>query len=93
METTFHGLEFLTAPGRVFTPRATTEALVDAALAHIDERPLRIEISAEQTEGTAVVSVSDNGTQLIDYVSGGSGIDKARTDADDDLNLIETLLA
>jgi release factor glutamine methyltransferase len=37
METTFHGLEFLTAPGRVFTPRRTTEALVDAALAHVGD--------------------------------------------------------
>ena len=55
METTFHGLEFLTAPGRVFTPRATTEALVDAALAHIDERPLRI---ADVGTGSGVIGVS-----------------------------------
>jgi release factor glutamine methyltransferase len=55
METTFHGLEFLTAPGRVFTPRMTTEALVDAALAHIDERPLRI---ADVGTGSGVIGVS-----------------------------------
>jgi release factor glutamine methyltransferase len=55
METSFHGLEFLTAPGRVFTPRATTEALVDAALAHIDERPLRV---ADVGTGSGVIGVS-----------------------------------
>jgi release factor glutamine methyltransferase len=55
METTFHGLEFLTAPGRVFTPRSTTEALVDAALAHIDERPLRI---ADVGTGSGAIGVS-----------------------------------
>ncbi len=55
METSFHGLEFLTAPGRVFTPRATTEALVDAALAHIDSRPLRI---ADVGTGSGVIGVS-----------------------------------
>ena len=55
MATTFHGLEFLTAPGRVFTPRATTEALVDAALAHIDERPLRV---ADVGTGSGVIGVS-----------------------------------
>src|SRR3989441_9027446 len=55
METTFHGLEFLTAPGRVFTPRATTEALVDAALAHIDGQPVRI---ADVGTGTGVIGVT-----------------------------------
>jgi release factor glutamine methyltransferase len=53
--TTFHGLEFLTAPGRVFTPRATTEALVDAALAHIDSQQLRI---ADVGTGSGVIGVS-----------------------------------
>src|SRR5256712_159117 len=42
METSFHGLAFTIAPGRVFTPRPATEALVDAALAHIDSRPARV---------------------------------------------------
>jgi release factor glutamine methyltransferase len=56
METApFHGLEFLTAPGHVFTPRATTEALVDAALAHIDQRPLRI---ADVGTGSGAIGVS-----------------------------------
>jgi release factor glutamine methyltransferase len=55
METRFHGLEFLTAPGRVFTPRPTTEALVDAALAHIDSQPLRI---ADVGTGAGVIGVS-----------------------------------
>jgi release factor glutamine methyltransferase len=55
METTFHGLEFHTAPGRVFTPRTTSEALVDAALAHIDKRPLRI---ADVGTGSGAIGVS-----------------------------------
>jgi methylase of polypeptide subunit release factors len=55
MQTTFHGLEFLTAPGRVFTPRATTEALVDAALAHIEGRPVRV---ADVGTGAGVIGVT-----------------------------------
>jgi HemK-like putative methylase len=55
METTFHGLEFLTSPGRVFTPRATTEALVEAALARIDEQPVRV---ADVGTGAGVIGVS-----------------------------------
>ena len=55
METTFHGIEFLTAPGRVFTPRATTEALVDAALARIDETPKKV---ADVGTGTGVIGVA-----------------------------------
>ena len=55
METTFHGLDFLTAPGRVFTPRTTSEALVDAALAHIDSRPLRI---ADVGTGSGAIGIS-----------------------------------
>ena len=54
-ETTFHGLEFLTAPGRVFTPRATTEALVDAALERIGRRPVRV---ADVGTGTGAIGVS-----------------------------------
>jgi release factor glutamine methyltransferase len=56
METVpFHGLEFLTAPGRVFTPRPTTETLVDAALAHIDGQPLRI---GDVGTGSGAIGVS-----------------------------------
>src|SRR5262249_50476485 len=54
-ETTFHGLDFLTAPGRVFTPRATTEALVKAALARIDNRPVRV---ADVGTGAGVIGVT-----------------------------------
>jgi release factor glutamine methyltransferase len=52
---TFHGLEFLTAPGRVFTPRTTTEALVDAALARIDGRRVRV---ADVGTGAGVIGVT-----------------------------------
>jgi len=56
METTFHGLELLTAPGRVFTPRATTEALVDATLAHIGDREeVRV---ADVGTGTGAIAVA-----------------------------------
>ena len=55
METTFHGLEFLTAPGRVFTPRVTTEALVDAALARIPNGAVRI---ADIGTGSGAIAVS-----------------------------------
>ena len=55
METTFHGLEFLTAPGRVFTPRAATEALVEAALARIPDEPVRV---ADVGTGSGAIAVS-----------------------------------
>lgn len=55
METTFHGLEFLTARGRVFTPRLATEALVDAALARIPNEAVRI---ADIGTGSGAIAVS-----------------------------------
>ncbi len=42
MQTRFHGLTFVTDPGRVFTPRVSTEQLVDAALERIGGGPARI---------------------------------------------------
>jgi release factor glutamine methyltransferase len=42
MKTTFCDVQLETAPGRVFTPRPTTEALVNAALDRIDGVPMRI---------------------------------------------------
>jgi release factor glutamine methyltransferase len=55
METTFYGIDFLTRPGRVFTPRATTEALVDAALAHIEDAPKKV---ADVGTGAGVIGVA-----------------------------------
>jgi release factor glutamine methyltransferase len=40
--TQFHGLELITAPGRVMTPRPSTEALVDRALELVGGRPVRV---------------------------------------------------
>ena len=55
MTTTFHGLDLLTAPGLVFTPRATTEPLVDAALARIDQRPATI---ADVGTGSGAIAIA-----------------------------------
>jgi release factor glutamine methyltransferase len=55
MSTTFHGLELLTAPGRVFTPRAATEALVDAALARVGEGFARV---ADVGTGSGAIAVA-----------------------------------
>ena len=55
MTTTFHGLELLTAPGRVFTPRPSTEALVDAALERIDQRPVSV---ADVGTGSGAIAVT-----------------------------------
>jgi release factor glutamine methyltransferase len=55
MRTTFHNLELETAPGRVFTPRPATEALVNAALEQIDGVPMRI---ADVGTGTGAIAVA-----------------------------------
>jgi methylase of polypeptide subunit release factors len=38
----FHGLSLATAPGRVMTPRPTSEKLVDVAVAFLGNRPARV---------------------------------------------------
>ena len=55
MTTTFHGLDLLTAPGLVFTPRASTEALVDAALARMDDAPATV---ADVGTGSGAIAIS-----------------------------------
>ena len=55
MTTTFHGLDLLTAPGLVFTPRASTEALVDAALARLDDQPATV---ADVGTGSGAIAVA-----------------------------------
>jgi release factor glutamine methyltransferase len=55
MKTQFHGLTFVTEPGRVFSPRATTEKLVDAALARLGDAPARV---ADVGTGAGVVGVT-----------------------------------
>jgi release factor glutamine methyltransferase len=55
MTTRFHGLTFITDPGRVFTPRATTEALVDAALDRLGDRPARV---ADIGTGSGAVAIT-----------------------------------
>jgi len=55
MQTEFHGLTFETDPGRVFSPRATTEQLVDAALSRLGDAPARV---ADVGTGSGVVAVT-----------------------------------
>jgi release factor glutamine methyltransferase len=55
MTTPFHGLTFVTDPGRVFTPRATTEKLVDAALERLGDEPARV---ADVGTGAGIVAVT-----------------------------------
>ena len=55
MTTRFHGLTFITDPGRVFTPRPTTEALVDAALDRLGDRPARV---ADVGTGSGAVAIT-----------------------------------
>jgi release factor glutamine methyltransferase len=55
MNARFHGFTFVTDPGRVFTPRATTEALVDAALDRLGDRPARV---ADVGTGSGAVAIT-----------------------------------
>jgi release factor glutamine methyltransferase len=55
METTFHGLAFRTAPGRVFPPQPATEPPIDAALRHIDGKPLLV---ADVGTGAGVIGIT-----------------------------------
>jgi release factor glutamine methyltransferase len=55
MKTSFYGIPMLTAPGKVFTPRPTTERLVDEALDRIDGVPMRV---ADVGTGSGAVAVA-----------------------------------
>ena len=55
MAARFHGLTFVTDPGRVFTPRAATERLVDTALEWIGDTPARV---ADIGTGSGAIAVS-----------------------------------
>ena len=55
MTTRFHGLTFISDPGRVFTPRPSTEALVDAALERIGDRPARV---ADIGTGSGAIAIT-----------------------------------
>jgi release factor glutamine methyltransferase len=55
MTTRFHGLTFLTDPGRVFSPRPTTENLVDAALERIGSGPAR---AADIGTGSGAIAIT-----------------------------------
>jgi release factor glutamine methyltransferase len=55
MHARFHGLTFITDPGRVFTPRETTERLVDAALDRIGDAPARV---ADIGTGSGAIAIA-----------------------------------
>ena len=55
MHTRFHGLPFVTDPGRVFMPRATTERLVDTALDRIAGAPARV---ADVGTGSGAIAIT-----------------------------------
>jgi release factor glutamine methyltransferase len=55
MHTRFHGLTFVTDPGRVFTPRPATERLVDAALDRIGARHARV---ADVGTGSGAIAIT-----------------------------------
>ncbi|HZP72618.1 MAG TPA: methyltransferase [Gaiellaceae bacterium] len=55
MTTTFQGLLFVTDPGRVFSPRASTEALVEAALARLGSKPARV---ADVGTGSGAIAIT-----------------------------------
>jgi len=55
MKTSFYDLSLVTAPGKVFTPRPSTERLVDEALDRIDGVPMRV---ADVGTGSGAVAVA-----------------------------------
>jgi release factor glutamine methyltransferase len=55
MKTSFYDIPLLTAPGQVFTPRASTERLVDEALQRIDGVPMRV---ADVGTGSGAVAIA-----------------------------------
>jgi release factor glutamine methyltransferase len=55
MKTSFYDLPLLAAPGKVFTPRPSTERLVDEALERIDGVPMRV---ADVGTGSGAVGIA-----------------------------------
>jgi release factor glutamine methyltransferase len=53
--TKFHGFTFVTDAGRVFSPRPTTERLVDSALEWIGDRPAKI---ADVGTGSGAIAIT-----------------------------------
>ena len=83
VETSFYDLPLLTAPGRVFTPRATTERLVDAALERIDGVPMRV-ADVGTGSGAVAVALAVNRPQVEVWAtdSNDDAVDLARTNAE-----------
>lgn len=54
-ETPFSGIRLLSAPGEVMIPKAATDALVDAAVEQLGDRPARV---ADVGTGSGAIAVS-----------------------------------
>ena len=83
VESSFYDLPLLTAPGRVFTPRATTERLVDAALERIDGVPMRV-ADVGTGGGAVAVALAVNRPQVEVWATdtNDDAVDLARTNAE-----------
>jgi release factor glutamine methyltransferase len=83
MDAKFAGLDLEIAPGRVFTPRAATERLVDAALAQADGKPLRV-ADVGTGSGAIAVAVAVKAPRVEVWASdrNGAAVDLARRNAD-----------
>ena len=68
MQTLFHGLTFESDPGRVFTPRQTTEHLVDAALERIGDSPARV-ADVGTGAGTIAITLALRASQIEVWAS------------------------
>lgn len=84
VETSFYDLPLLAAPGRVFTPRATTERLVDAALERIDGVPMRV-ADVGTGSGAVAVALAVNRPQVEVWATdtNDDAVDLARANAEE----------
>ena len=68
MSTRFHGLTFVTDPGRVFSPRTTTEKLVDATLERVGAATMRV-ADVGTGAGAIAITLAIRATQIEVWAS------------------------
>ncbi|HUZ82710.1 MAG TPA: methyltransferase [Gaiellaceae bacterium] len=83
MTTRFHGLTFVTDPGRVFSPRASSERLVDAALERIAATHARV-ADVGTGSGAVAITLALRATQVEVWASDtcGRALEVASLNAD-----------